>query len=100
MVLPWKAPVPLLKKGIKVIDLGADFRITDRIEWSKWYGMEHTQAALLESAVYGLPETNRTQVKEAMLLANPGCYPTAVQLALKPLITNKTNQPIWHCGRL
>ena len=78
-----------IEKGIKVIDLGADFRITDRIEWSKWYGMEHTQAALLESAVYGLPETNRTQVKKAMLLANPGCYPTAVQLALKPLITNK-----------
>ncbi|MBT6279293.1 MAG: N-acetyl-gamma-glutamyl-phosphate reductase, partial [Candidatus Thioglobus sp.] len=78
-----------IDKGIKVIDLGADFRITDQTEWSKWYGMEHTQATLLDSAVYGLPETNRDQVKEAMLLANPGCYPTAVQLALKPLITNK-----------
>ena len=78
-----------IDKGIKVIDLGADFRITDSVEWSKWYGMEHTQAALLDSAVYGLPETNRKQVKEAMLLANPGCYPTAVQLALKPLIINK-----------
>ena len=51
--------------------------------------MEHTQAELLDSAVYGLPETNRAQIKDAMLLANPGCYPTAVQLALKPLITNK-----------
>jgi len=78
-----------IDKGIKVIDLGADFRITDQTEWSKWYGMEHTQATLLDSAVYGLPETNRAQVKDAMLLANPGCYPTAVQLALKPLITNK-----------
>lgn len=78
-----------IDKGIKVIDLGADFRITDQAEWSKWYGMEHTQAELLDSAVYGLPETNRAQVKDAMLLANPGCYPTAVQLALKPLITNK-----------
>jgi N-acetyl-gamma-glutamyl-phosphate reductase len=78
-----------IDKGIKVIDLGADFRITDQTEWSKWYGMEHTQAELLDSAVYGLPETNRAQVKDAMLLANPGCYPTAVQLALKPLITNK-----------
>lgn len=78
-----------IDKGIKVIDLGADFRITDQTEWSKWYGMEHTQAELLDSAVYGLPETNRVQVKDAMLLANPGCYPTAVQLALKPLITNK-----------
>ncbi|MDC1104783.1 N-acetyl-gamma-glutamyl-phosphate reductase [Candidatus Thioglobus sp.] len=78
-----------IDKGIKVIDLGADFRITDQTEWSKWYGMEHTQAELLDSAVYGLPETNRAQVKDAMLLANPGCYPTAVQLALKPLITSK-----------
>ena len=78
-----------IDKGIKVIDLGADFRITDQTEWSKWYGMEHTQAELLDSAVYGLPETNRAQVKDAVLLANPGCYPTAVQLALKPLITNK-----------
>ncbi|MDB9829085.1 N-acetyl-gamma-glutamyl-phosphate reductase, partial [Candidatus Thioglobus sp.] len=78
-----------IDKGIKVIDLGADFRITDQTEWSKWYGMEHTQAELLNSAVYGLPETNRAQVKDAMLLANPGCYPTAVQLALKPLIENK-----------
>ena len=78
-----------IDKGIKVIDLGADFRITDQTEWSKWYGMEHTQAELLDSAVYGLPETNRAQIKDAMLLANPGCYPTAVQLALKPLITNK-----------
>ncbi|MDC0430488.1 N-acetyl-gamma-glutamyl-phosphate reductase [Candidatus Thioglobus sp.] len=78
-----------IDKGVKVIDLGADFRITDQTEWSKWYGMEHTQAELLDSAVYGLPETNRAQVKDAMLLANPGCYPTAVQLALKPLITNK-----------
>ncbi|WP_428086738.1 N-acetyl-gamma-glutamyl-phosphate reductase [Candidatus Thioglobus sp.] len=78
-----------IEKGIKVIDLGADFRITDAVEWSKWYGMQHTQAKLLDSAVYGLPETNREQIKKAMLLANPGCYPTAVQLALKPLITNK-----------
>ena len=78
-----------IEKGIKVVDLGADFRITDHVEWSKWYGMEHTQGALLSQAVYGLPENNRSQVKDAMLLANPGCYPTAVQLALKPLIQNK-----------
>jgi len=78
-----------IEKGIKVIDLGADFRISDAIEWSKWYGMEHTQGELLSQAVYGLPENNRSEVKDAMLLANPGCYPTAVQLALKPLIQNK-----------
>jgi N-acetyl-gamma-glutamyl-phosphate reductase len=78
-----------IEKGIKVIDLGADFRISDANEWSRWYDMKHTQAELLESAVYGLPENNRDAVKNATLLANPGCYPTAVQLALKPLITNK-----------
>lgn len=77
-----------IEKGIKVIDLGADFRISDAKEWSRWYNMEHTQTQLLDRAVYGLPENNRKQIKEAMLLANPGCYPTAVQLALKPLIIN------------
>ena len=77
-----------IAKGIKVIDLGADFRISDAQEWSQWYNMEHTQTQLLDKAVYGLPENNREQIKEAMLIANPGCYPTAVQLALKPLIIN------------
>jgi len=77
-----------IEKGIKVIDLGADFRISDATEWSKWYDMEHTQAELLKLAVYGLSENNRDQIKNAKLIANPGCYPTAVQLALKPLITN------------
>lgn len=78
-----------IEKGIKVIDLGADFRITDSDEWSKWYGLEHTQPSLLKSAIYGLPETNRKKIKDAMLIANPGCYPTAIQLALKPLIDNQ-----------
>lgn len=77
-----------IEKGIKVVDLGADFRISDAVEWSKWYGMEHTQDELLSTAVYGIPEHNRDEVKNATLLANPGCYPTAVQLALKPLIEN------------
>ncbi len=78
-----------VEQGIKVVDLGADFRIADDIEWSKWYNMAHTQTELLSKAVYGLPEYNRDEVKEAQLLANPGCYPTAVQLALKPLVENK-----------
>jgi N-acetyl-gamma-glutamyl-phosphate reductase len=78
-----------IKKGIKVIDLGADFRISDAQEWSKYYAMAHTQAKLLENAVYGLPENNRADIKNATLIANPGCYPTAVQLALKPLIEHK-----------
>ena len=78
-----------IKKGIKVIDLGADFRIDDAKNWSKWYGTEHTQAALLSEAVYGLPEVRRDAIKNARLVANPGCFPTAVLLALKPLMENK-----------
>ncbi len=78
-----------IEKGIKIIDLGADFRLKDKQEYQKWYGLEHTQGDLLAEAVYGLCEVNRVQIKTANLVANPGCYPTAVQLALKPLIDNK-----------
>jgi len=78
-----------LEKNIKVVDLGADFRISNASIWSDWYKMGHTQASLLNEAVYGQPEINRSTIKKARLIANPGCYPTAVQLALKPLIANK-----------
>lgn len=78
----------LIDAGIKVIDLAADFRIKDIDEWSKWYGMEHACPELVEKAVYGLPEVNRAEIREAQLIANPGCYPTAVQLGLLPLIEN------------
>lgn len=76
----------LVDAGVKVIDLAADFRIKDIKEWSKWYGMEHACPDLVEQAVYGLPEVNRAEIKKAQLIANPGCYPTAVQLAFLPLI--------------
>jgi len=76
----------LLEKGVKVIDLSADFRIKDVREWSKWYGMEHACPDLIAEAVYGLPEINRTEIANANLLACPGCYPTAVQLGFLPLI--------------
>lgn len=76
----------LLDAGVKVIDLAADFRITDIAEWSKWYGMEHACPDLVAEAVYGLPEINRDKIKDARLIANPGCYPTAVQLGLLPLV--------------
>jgi N-acetyl-gamma-glutamyl-phosphate reductase len=76
----------LLDAGVKVIDLAADFRITDIAEWSKWYGMEHACPDLVAEAVYGLPEINREKVKGARLIANPGCYPTAVQLGFLPLV--------------
>lgn len=78
----------LIKKGVKVIDLSADFRIKDAAVWSKWYGMDHACPDLLDSAVYGLPEVNREQVKKANVVANPGCYPTAVQLGFLPLVQN------------
>lgn len=78
----------LLEKGVKVIDLSADFRITDVAEWSKWYGMEHACPDLISEAVYGLPEINRAKIQQAKLIACPGCYPTATQLGFLPLIEN------------
>ncbi len=77
---------PLLKKGIKVIDLSADFRLKDAALWAKWYGQPHAAGELLEQAVYGLPELNRKAIAAASLVANPGCYPTAVILSLIPLL--------------
>jgi len=76
----------LLEAGVKIIDLAADFRLKDEAQWEKWYGMPHACADLLEEAVYGLPELNREAIREARLVANPGCYPTAVTLGLLPLI--------------
>ncbi len=79
----------LIEAGVKVIDLAADFRIKDVKVWERWYGMEHSCPDYVEQAVYGLPEVNREAIKQARLIANPGCYPTAVQLGFLPLIENK-----------
>jgi N-acetyl-gamma-glutamyl-phosphate reductase len=76
----------LLAAGVKVIDLAADFRLKDIPTWEKWYGMPHACPELVAEAVYGLPEVNRAQIREARLVANPGCYPTAVQLGFLPLL--------------
>ena len=76
----------LLERGVRVIDLAADFRLRDVAVWQQWYGMEHACPELLEEAVYGLPEVNRAAIAGARLVANPGCYPTAVQLGFLPLI--------------
>ena len=76
----------LLARGVKVIDLSADFRLKDAAEWSRWYGMEHACPDLIKQAVYGLPEMNREAIRTTKLLACPGCYPTAVQLGFLPLI--------------
>lgn len=76
----------LLDAGVKVIDLAADFRIKDIPTWEKWYGMTHACPDLVAEAIYGLPELNRDAIKTARLIANPGCYPTAVQLGFMPLL--------------
>lgn len=76
----------LLDSGCKIIDLSADFRIKDPVIWEEWYKEKHICPELLESAVYGLPELNRDKIKKTNLLANPGCYPTAIALALLPAI--------------
>ena len=76
----------LLQAGVRVVDLSADFRIKDLAEWEKWYKVKHAAPELLAQAVYGLPEVNRDKIKDARLVANPWCYPTAVQLGLLPLM--------------
>ena len=85
----------LLDAGVKVIDLAADFRIQDVSEWSKWYGMEHACPDLVAEAVYGLPEINREKIRGARLIANPGCYPTAVQLGFLPLVEAGVIDTTW-----
>lgn len=76
----------LIEGGSRVIDLSADFRIRDIAVWEQWYGQKHGCPELVKQAVYGLPESNREQIKAANLVACPGCYPTSIQLALKPLL--------------
>lgn len=76
----------LISAGIRVIDLAADFRLQDAVSWEKWYGEPHACTELLTEAVYGLPELNRAAIKQARLVANPGCYPTAVTLGFLPLL--------------
>lgn len=76
----------LLNAGARVIDLAADFRLESAAEWEKWYGMPHACPELLPEAVYGLPEVNRGRLARARLVANPGCYPTSVQLGFLPLV--------------
>jgi N-acetyl-gamma-glutamyl-phosphate reductase len=78
----------LLNAGARIIDLAADFRIRERGVWEHWYGMTHACPELLEEAVYGLPEVNRAAIRGAHLVANPGCYPTAVQLGFIPLLAD------------
>lgn len=76
----------LLDAGARIVDFSADFRLKDRTVWEKWYKVAHASPELFAEAVYGLPEINRERIRGARLVANPGCYATAVQLALLPLV--------------
>ena len=83
----------LLQAGVKVIDLAADFRLQDPEVFAKWYGMPHACPDLLKEAVYGLPELHREAIRKARLIANPGCYPTSVQLGFAPLLRERLIEP-------
>src|SRR5258707_3626911 len=76
----------LLEAGARIVDFSADFRLKDRATWEKWYKVSHASPELFDQAVYGLPEVNRERIRKAGLVANPGCYATAVQLAVLPLV--------------
>jgi N-acetyl-gamma-glutamyl-phosphate reductase len=76
----------LYDAGVRLIDIAADFRLKDIALWEQWYKMKHACPELVAEAVYGLPEVNRERIRRARIVANPGCYPTAVQLGFLPLV--------------
>jgi len=76
----------LVDAGVRIVDIAADFRIRDVAVWERWYGRKHACPDLVGEAVYGLPEVNRERIREARIVANPGCYPTCVQLGFLPLL--------------
>jgi N-acetyl-gamma-glutamyl-phosphate reductase len=78
--------IPLVKRGIKVVDISADFRLKNADEYPQWYDFAHPAPELLQKAVYGLPELHRSEIAKADLVANPGCYPTGALLALVPAV--------------
>lgn len=80
---------PLLSSGTRVVDLSADFRIKDSDVYREFYGHEHPAPDLLGKSVYGLPEIYRERIREAKLVACPGCYPTSILIPLRPLIRRK-----------
>ena len=86
----------LLDKGIRIIDISADFRIKNVEVWEKWYGKKHTSPSLLKNSVYGLPEIpgQKNKIRDALIVANPGCYPTASLLGLLPIYQLLSQQKI------
>jgi len=81
-----EAILPLLDRGMRIVDVSADFRLKDPAKYTEWYAFSHPAPELLEEAVYGLPELYRSKIPGARLVANPGCYPTGAILALAPAI--------------
>ena len=81
-----KIAAELLAEDVKVIDLGADFRLESVEDYRKWYGSQHTAEHLLDQAIYNIPEIHKKRLEDVQLVANPGCYPTSVLLALAPLM--------------
>ena len=81
--------IAALPKHVRVIDLSADFRLSDPESYAQWYGHPHQAVALQKEAIYGLCEIAREQVKKARIVANPGCYPTSASLPLIPLLKEK-----------
>ncbi len=84
----------LLKAGVKVIDLSADYRLKNTRVYERWYGRKHVDVKNVAKAVYGLPELFREKIKKAKCVANPGCYPTAAILGLAPLVMAKASSII------
>ena len=76
--------IPLLDRGLKVVDMSGDFRLKDAKEWQLWYGHAHSAPEMLKKAVYGIPELHRKEIAKTQLTANPGCYATGAILALAP----------------
>ena len=97
LALPHKASMTvgaeLVRRGVRVLDLSADFRLKDATAYPAWYGFEHTAPALLGEAVYGLPELHREAIASAKLVAVPGCYPTSAILGLSPLLVRGLVDP-------
>ena len=83
----------LLKRGIRVVDASADFRLKNPAEYAKWYGFAHPSPKLLDQAVFGLPELHHESIASASLVANPGCYSTGAILALAPLVKHGVIHP-------
>src|SRR4030042_2756774 len=81
-----EALTPLVRAGVPVVDISADFRLRGPQEYAEWYGVEHPAPDLLPQAAYGLTELNREAVRSSRLIANPGCYPTSALLALAPAV--------------